>query len=43
MCRILVPVDGSEESEKATVQAVRLAKLEPGKLIFIYVVIYVNL
>ena len=38
MCRILVPVDGSEESEKATVQAVRLAKLEPGKLIFMYVV-----
>ncbi|ORU00008.1 universal stress protein [Anaerovibrio sp. JC8] len=38
MCKILVPVDGSEESEKAVEQAVRLAKLEPGSLIFFYVV-----
>ena len=35
MYKILVPVDGSEESEKAITQAIHMAELEKGKLIFI--------
>lgn len=38
MYKILVPVDGSEESEKAITQAVHLAQLEQAKLIFYFVV-----
>ena len=38
MYKILVPVDGSEESEKAITQAIHMAELEKGKLIFYFVV-----
>ena len=38
MFKILVPVDGSVESEKAITQAIRMAQLEKGKLIFYFVV-----
>ena len=38
MYKILVPVDGSEESEKAISQAIHLAQLDKGQLVFFYVV-----
>lgn len=35
--RILVPVDGSDSSEKSVLQAIDLAKLSGAKLYFLYV------
>ncbi|MCR5176814.1 MAG: universal stress protein [Anaerovibrio sp.] len=38
MKKILVPVDGSEESEKAITQAIHLSGLESSEVIFYFVV-----